>query len=147
MRYIIGIDLGTTNCALSYIDATPGEDADEGAQVQQFGIPQLTNPGEVRDESLLPSFLYMPGPSDFPQGSLALPWNETPVAFAGQLAQKRGLEAALRSGFKRTKVAAIGPVVAAELTSAHISVDAMPEESYSMKPLVTSVCELLGGAR
>ena len=64
-----------------------------------------------------------------------------------ELAQKRGLEAALRSGFKRTKVAAIGPVVAAELKSARISVDAMPEESYSMKPLVTSVCELLGSAR
>ncbi|HVJ30890.1 MAG TPA: uroporphyrinogen-III synthase, partial [Gammaproteobacteria bacterium] len=54
-----------------------------------------------------------------------------------ELAQKRGLEAALRSGFRRTKVAAIGPVVAAELESARISVDAMPEDSYSMKPLVT----------
>jgi uroporphyrinogen-III synthase len=64
-----------------------------------------------------------------------------------ELAQKRGLEAALRSGFRRTKVAAIGPVVAAELESARISVDAMPEDSYSMKPLVTSVCELLGGPR
>jgi uroporphyrinogen-III synthase len=63
-----------------------------------------------------------------------------------ELAQKRGLEAALRSGFERTKVAAIGPVVAAELKSARIRVDAMPEESYSMKPLVTSVCELLRGA-
>jgi molecular chaperone DnaK (HSP70) len=91
LRYIIGIDLGTTNCALSYLDATA-----EGAQVQQFGVPQLTNPGEVRDESLLPSFLYMPGPSEFPQGSLALPWNEAPVAFAGQLAQKRGAENAGR---------------------------------------------------
>jgi len=64
-----------------------------------------------------------------------------------ELAQKRELEAALRSGFERTKVAAIGPVVAAELTGARIRVDAMPEESYSMKPLVTSVCELLGRAR
>jgi uroporphyrinogen-III synthase len=64
-----------------------------------------------------------------------------------ELAAKRGLEAALRSGFRRTKVAAIGPVVAAELESARISVDAMPENSYSMKPLVTSVCELLGGPR
>ena len=63
-----------------------------------------------------------------------------------ELARKRGLEAALRSGFKRTKVAAIGPVVAAELQSARIGIDAMPVESYSMKPLVTSVCELLGGA-
>ena len=64
-----------------------------------------------------------------------------------ELAQKRGLETALRSGLQRTKVAAIGPVVAADLEGARISVDAMPEESYSMKPLVTSVCELLGGAR
>jgi uroporphyrinogen-III synthase len=64
-----------------------------------------------------------------------------------ELAQKRGLEVALRSGFERTKVAAIGPVVAAELTSLGVRVDAMPKDSYSMKPLVTSVCELLGGAR
>src|SRR6185436_4887594 len=60
-----------------------------------------------------------------------------------ELAKKRRLEEALRSGLKRTKVAAIGPVVAAELTSLGVTVDAMPEDSYSMKPLVTSVCELL----
>ena len=63
-----------------------------------------------------------------------------------ELAEKRRLEGALRAGLGRTKVAAIGPVVAAELTSLGVRVDAMPEESYSMKPLVTSVCELLGGA-
>ena len=63
-----------------------------------------------------------------------------------ELARKRSLETALRSGLERTKVAAIGPVVAAELASARIRVDTMPEDSYSMKPLVTSVCELLGGA-
>jgi len=64
-----------------------------------------------------------------------------------ELAEKRRLEDALRSGLTRTKVAAIGPVVAAELEAARIRVDAMPEESYSMKPLVMSVCELLGGGR
>jgi uroporphyrinogen-III synthase len=63
-----------------------------------------------------------------------------------ELAQTRRLEAALRSGLERTKVAVIGPVVAAELENLRIRVDAMPEDSYSMKPLVTSVCELLGGA-
>jgi uroporphyrinogen-III synthase len=62
-----------------------------------------------------------------------------------ELAKKRQLEAVLRSGLERTRVAAIGPVVAAELTSARIRVDTTPKESYSMKPLVTSVCELLGG--
>ena len=63
-----------------------------------------------------------------------------------EVAGKRQLEAALRSGLKRTKVAVIGPVAAAELESLGVRVDAMPEESYSMKPLVTSVCEVLGGA-
>jgi uroporphyrinogen-III synthase len=60
-----------------------------------------------------------------------------------ELAEKRQLAEELRSGLRRTKVAAIGPVVAAELTSLGVTVDAMPEDSYSMKPLVTSVCELL----
>jgi len=64
-----------------------------------------------------------------------------------ELAKERRLEDALRSGLARTKVAAIGPIVAAELESARIRVDAMPEESYSMKPLVTSVCELLADRR
>jgi uroporphyrinogen-III synthase len=64
-----------------------------------------------------------------------------------ELAGKRRLEAALRSGLRRTKVAVIGPVVAAELEGLSVRVDAMPEDSYSMKPLVTSVCELLGGSR
>jgi uroporphyrinogen-III synthase len=64
-----------------------------------------------------------------------------------ELSKKRRLETALRLGLERTKVAVIGPVVAAELEKLRISVDAMPEDSYSMKPLVTSVCELLGGTR
>ena len=97
MRYVIGIDLGTTNCALSYIDRAALEsDPHATAQVEQYGVAQLVNPGEVRDETLLPSFLYLPGPSDFPAGTLALPWNETPTAFAGALAQKRGAENAGR---------------------------------------------------
>jgi uroporphyrinogen-III synthase len=61
-----------------------------------------------------------------------------------ELARSRGLEAALRSGLERTQVAAVGPVVAAELARERVRVDATPNESYSMKPLVTSVCELLG---
>jgi uroporphyrinogen-III synthase len=60
------------------------------------------------------------------------------------LAEKRGLESALQAGLSRTKVAAIGPVVAAELASEGIRVDTMPDDNYSMKPLVTSLCELLG---
>src|ERR1017187_7664247 len=61
-----------------------------------LAIAQLTNPGEVRDEDLLPSFLYLPGVADFPAGSLALPWDESRDYVVGRLAQKRGVENAGR---------------------------------------------------
>jgi uroporphyrinogen-III synthase len=59
------------------------------------------------------------------------------------LARERGLQQTLSAGLARTKVAAVGPIVGAELTANAVRVDAMPEHSYSMKPLVTSLCELL----
>ena len=60
-----------------------------------------------------------------------------------EVARARRLEPQLRAGLERTLVAAVGPIVAAKLDSARIRVDAIPTQSYSMKPLVTSVCELL----
>jgi hypothetical protein len=91
-KYVVGIDLGTTNSALAYAEIREDEDPFAPANVQMLGIPQLVNPGEVRDEPLLPSFLYLPGPSDFPAGSTALPWDPNPPAVVGRLAQKRGVE-------------------------------------------------------
>src|ERR1035441_9842830 len=75
-KFVIGIDLGTTNCALAYAEVRADADPFAPAGVQLLPIAQLTNPGEVREEDLLPSFLYLPGPSDFPAGSLALPRSE-----------------------------------------------------------------------
>ncbi len=95
-RYVIGIDLGTTNSALAYAEVIPDADPFAPANVQLLAIPQLENPGEVRDEGLLPSFLYLPGPSDFPAGTIALPWDEDRNYVAGRLAQKRGVENAGR---------------------------------------------------
>ena len=60
------------------------------------------------------------------------------------LADERHLERELTAGLARTKVAAIGPIVSAELAAAGIRVDTVPTESFTMKPLVTSLCELLG---
>jgi len=64
-----------------------------------------------------------------------------------EVAAQHGLEAALGAGLIHARVAAVGPVVRDELVAAGIRVDAMPEDSYSMKPLVTSVAELLGAHR
>src|SRR5712692_2312051 len=96
MKYVIGIDLGTTNSAMAYAEIRDGADPFDIAEVRLMDIPQLVHPGEVRDEPLLPSSLYIPGPSDFPAGSLALAWNPEPEYVVGRLAQKRGVENAGR---------------------------------------------------
>jgi molecular chaperone DnaK (HSP70) len=46
----------------------------------------------VASLSLLPSFLFVPGEFDFPQGSLGLPWDAEPRFVTGELARKRGAE-------------------------------------------------------
>jgi molecular chaperone DnaK (HSP70) len=88
-RFVVGIDLGTTNCALAWADSS----APEGQlRVQVQEIPQVVNPGEVQRPTLLPSFLFIPGEMDFPAGSTALPWNPQPAHVVGELARRRGAE-------------------------------------------------------
>ena len=89
-RYIVGIDLGTTNSALARFDTTVPE---EESRITIENIPQLVNPNEVEEErSLLPSFLYIPGELDFAKGDLALPWEREPQFVVGELARRRGAE-------------------------------------------------------
>jgi hypothetical protein len=88
-KYIVGIDLGTTNSALAWSDATAPE---EERRIEVHSIPQLVNPSEMAERTLLPSFLYIPGEFDFPKGSLALPWDPEPKFVVGELARKRGAE-------------------------------------------------------
>jgi len=95
-KYVIGIDLGTTNSTLSYAEIRADADPFAPAGVELLPIPQLENPGEVRESDLLPSFLYLPGSADFPAGTTALPWDEERPFVVGRLAQKRGAENAGR---------------------------------------------------
>jgi hypothetical protein len=88
-RFIVGIDLGTTNSALAHCDTAA---ASESARIEVGAIPQVVNPNEVADRTLLPSFLYIPGELDFPKSSLSLPWDADPKFVIGELARKRGAE-------------------------------------------------------
>jgi hypothetical protein len=88
-KYIVGIDLGTTNSAWARCEATVGE---EESRIEVYSVPQLVNPNEVADRTLLPSFIYIPGEFDFPRGSTALPWEPEPKLVIGELARKRGAE-------------------------------------------------------
>ncbi|PQO96698.1 nucleotide-binding protein [Massilia phosphatilytica] len=94
-RYAIGIDLGTTHSALSYVDlqASDGEKADQGV----LGIPQLSAPGTVEALPLLPSFLYLPHPDELAPGELALPWTNGQAApVVGEMARSRGAGTPIR---------------------------------------------------
>src|SRR5208337_4651982 len=92
-QFIVGIDLGTTNSAIAHSSISTAED---GGGIELENIPQLVNPNEVADRTLLPSSLYIPGEVDFPKGSLKLPWDAEPKYVIGELARKRGAESPLR---------------------------------------------------
>ncbi len=73
-RFVVGIDLGTTNCAVAYSDLHAGRNSVDS--IKLFKIPQLTGQGEVSGLSILPSFLYLPGSYDIATEA-RLPWEET----------------------------------------------------------------------
>jgi hypothetical protein len=88
-RFAVGIDLGTTNCALAWTDTATEPEADTFA-VENLPIPQLVELGVVEDRTLLPSFLYLPTEGELPAGSLQLPWDPRRDYAVGELARQLG---------------------------------------------------------
>ncbi|MEX1298565.1 MAG: Hsp70 family protein [Desulfotignum sp.] len=98
--YTIGIDLGTTNCAVSYVDVAGLKDAadaaargsvlDKSPWVKVFQVPQLTGLGEFSRIPVLPSFLYVPGEYDISKEALRHPWKKPEDLFAGVFARDHG---------------------------------------------------------
>jgi hypothetical protein len=86
-RFVVGIDLGTTNSALAYVD-TGAPEAE--ARPRQLAIPQVVQPGVVEERPLLPSYLYLPGPKELPAGSLKLPWDANRDYAVGEFARAQG---------------------------------------------------------
>lgn len=87
-RYIIGIDLGTTNSAVSYVDLS--DESISKPQIQIFRIPQVTAPGEISRLSVLPSFLFITGEYDIDIESTSLPWDNRPSKISGAYARDYG---------------------------------------------------------
>ena len=88
-RYILGIDLGTTNTVLAYTQV-PDSDAQK-PQITLFPLPQVVDAGRVEERPLLPSFLFLPGPHDVKESDLDLPWGNNMRA-VGEFARERGSE-------------------------------------------------------
>ncbi|HEY3861786.1 MAG TPA: Hsp70 family protein [Verrucomicrobiae bacterium] len=93
--YCIGIDLGTTNSAVSYFKLAQAES--RGREQTMLGIPQLASAGLVEERLLLPSFLYLPNTQEFPAGSLALPWDKKGQdGIIGEFARGHGSKVPMR---------------------------------------------------
>ena len=93
-RYLIGIDLGTTNSAVAYVDTRAAD-----PRVRVFDVPQLVAPGEVAPRRQLPSFVYLAGDLDLAPHETVLPW-PTPAGelrpVVGELARNQGARMASR---------------------------------------------------
>ena len=91
-RFVVGIDLGTTNSSLAYYDTGLGDDA----ALTHLKIPQVVAPGVVEERPLLPSFLYLPGPNEQPAGALKLPWAADRDYCVGEFARVFGSQVPTR---------------------------------------------------
>src|SRR6185503_6094824 len=102
-RYLIGIDLGTTNSAVAFVDTAAAD-----PRVRVFEVEQLVAPGEVAPRRQLPSFVYLAGDIDLAPHETALPWRPAPPKPAeptatvqlrpvvGELARSQGARMASR---------------------------------------------------
>lgn len=95
-RYVVGIDLGTTNTAMACVELAA---ASAQSSIRVIDILQTVRPGAAEKRALLPSFIYFPADNELPEGSLALPWAERPALTAsgapytvGEFARDRGAE-------------------------------------------------------
>lgn len=88
-RFVVGIDLGTTNSAVARVDTEQ-----RPWRIETFAVPQLVAPSTVERRETLPSFHYQPTAGEAEGGALALPW-KTPqksLHVVGVKARERGAE-------------------------------------------------------
>lgn len=85
-RYVVGVDLGTTNSALAYVDTHQNS-----CEIQTFAVPQIVAAGMVETRETLPSFHYQAADGELPTGALQLPWHASaPDYCVGIFAREQG---------------------------------------------------------
>ncbi len=84
--HVVGIDLGTSNCAVAFARVADGAEA----SITDFPVVQLQRPGQVGTQPLLPSCLYVPGAHELAAGAVQLPWGESPPLLVGEFARWQG---------------------------------------------------------
>ena len=66
-QYVIGIDLGTSNCAVAFAELS-------GGSIQAMSIGQLVGPGELEERRTLPSAIYLPSEHELKPEAIVVPF-------------------------------------------------------------------------
>ena len=91
-RFVVGIDLGTTNSAVAFVDTAAAAPA-----IEMFAIAQLVAPGAVEPRPTLPSFLYLPADAEFDAGAAAAAVGRSRrAAIVGEFARNHGWQVPTR---------------------------------------------------
>ena len=100
-RYVVGIDLGTTNSAVALVDMQQLP-----RQLRTLEIPQVVAPFQIEGLETLPSFHYQTTPTEAETGALRLPWSDSHPSYAvGEFSREEGIS-------KPGRLIAVGEVVA-----------------------------------
>lgn len=91
-KFIIGIDLGTTNNVLAYCESNETKASNDAADVQLLKIPQLVAANTVEDRQSLPSFSYLAADAEAVGAALDLPWAESRNFATGEFARTKGAD-------------------------------------------------------
>jgi len=85
-RFVVGMDLGTTNSAVCYVDTE-----ENPRRIRTFRIPQIVAPGRFEALEVLPSFHYEAADGEFPNDAFRLPFVSEPRGYAvGLFAREHG---------------------------------------------------------
>lgn len=84
-RFVVGIDLGTTNSALAFAPVAASE------VPEILPVPQFASFQAMEEEEILPSALYLPLEQESASASARLPWSEDPASgIVGRFAREHG---------------------------------------------------------
>lgn len=112
-RYIIGIDLGTTNTAVAYVERRRKTDV----TVTAHPILQRVSEHQVAERRTMPSFMYLPGEHELPPDALSLPWTDDVNVIVGDFARAQGaripsrLVASAKSWLCNARADRTGPIL------------------------------------
>lgn len=91
-QYAMGIDLGTTNCVVSYARLD-----EEEPRMELFSILQLVDTATTERRTALPAFTYLGSEHDVESGSLDPPWAQQRTFAVGELAARQAAESPHRT--------------------------------------------------